>query len=98
MSRWRFQIFEEYKASGGGGNELMWRLAQSVAAHILHEQQALLWRDEEAINQLLRIIEVNPKWNDGEARKQLIEIFNILGNENILVTEGRKKLSSMLFS
>tara|TARA_B100002049_G_C16085590_1_gene379374 strand:- start:8278 stop:8433 length:156 start_codon:yes stop_codon:yes gene_type:complete len=51
MSRWRFQIFEEYKASGGGGNELMWRLAQSVAAHILHEQQALLWRDEEAINQ-----------------------------------------------
>ena len=38
--------------------------------------------NEEAINQLLRIIEVNPKWNDGEARKQLIEIFNILGNEN----------------
>ena len=54
--------------------------------------------NEEAINQLLTIIEVNPKWNDGEARKQLIEIFNILGNENILVTEGRKKLSSMLFS
>ena len=54
--------------------------------------------NEEAINQLLRIIEVNTKWNDGEARKQLIEIFNILGNENILVTEGRKKLSSMLFS
>ena len=54
--------------------------------------------NEEAINQLLEIIEVNPKWNDGKARKQLIEIFNILGNENILVTEGRKKLSSMLFS
>ena len=54
--------------------------------------------NEEAISQLLKIIEVNPKWNDGEARKQLIEIFNILGNENILVTEGRKKLSSMLFS
>ena len=54
--------------------------------------------NEEAINQLLEIIEVNPKWNDGEARKQLIEIFNILGNENNLVTEGRKKLSSMLFS
>ena len=54
--------------------------------------------NEEAINQLLKIIEVNPKWNDGEARKQLIEIFNILGNDNILVTEGRKKLSSMLFS
>ena len=54
--------------------------------------------NENAINELLKIIEFNPKWNEGEARKQLIEIFNILGNENILVTEGRKKLSSMLFS
>ena len=54
--------------------------------------------NENAINELLKIIEFDPKWNDGEARKQLIEIFNILGNENILVIEGRKKLSSMLFS
>ena len=54
--------------------------------------------NENAINELLKIIEFNPKWNDGEARKQLIEIFNILGNEDILVIEGRKKLSSMLFS
>tara|TARA_B100001121_G_scaffold270299_1_gene255452 strand:- start:1590 stop:2522 length:933 start_codon:yes stop_codon:yes gene_type:complete len=54
--------------------------------------------NENAINELLKIIEFEPKWNEGEARKQLIEIFNILGNENILVIEGRKKLSSMLFS
>ena len=46
-----FETFEEYKACGGGGNELMWRLAQSVAAHILHEQQAQLWRIQEAISQ-----------------------------------------------
>ena len=54
--------------------------------------------NENAISELLKIIEFDPKWNDGEARKQLIEIFNILGNEDILVIEGRKKLSSMLFS
>jgi len=54
--------------------------------------------NENAINELLKIIEFDPKWNDGEARKQLIEIFNILGNKDILVIEGRKKLSSMLFS
>ena len=54
--------------------------------------------NENAINELLKIIEFDPQWNDGEARKQLIEIFNILGNEDILVIEGRKKLSSMLFS
>ena len=54
--------------------------------------------NENAISELLKIIEFDPKWKDGEARKQLIEIFNILGNEDILVIEGRKKLSSMLFS
>ena len=54
--------------------------------------------NENAISELLKIVEFDPKWNDGEARKQLIEIFNILGNEDILVIEGRKKLSSMLFS
>ena len=54
--------------------------------------------NENAINELLKIIEFDPKWSDGKARKQLIEIFNILGNEDILVIEGRKKLSSMLFS
>ena len=54
--------------------------------------------NENAISELLKIIEFDPKWNDGEARKQLIEIFNILGNADILVIEGRKKLSSMLFS
>ena len=46
----------------------------------------------------IKIIEFDPKWNDGEARQQIFEIFNILGNEDILVIEGRKKLSSMLFS
>ena len=51
-----------------------------------------------AINELLQIFEADPKWNDGEARKQLIEIFNILGSQNDLVIEGRKKLSSVLFS
>ena len=54
--------------------------------------------NENAINELLKIIEFDPKWNDSAARKQLVEIFNILGNEDILVIEGRKKLSSMLFS
>jgi len=43
-----FQTFDEYKASGGGGNALKWRLAQSVAAHILSEQQADCWRREES--------------------------------------------------
>lgn len=46
-----FETFSEYKACNGGGNELMWRIAQSVATQLLCEQQAHLWRIEETINQ-----------------------------------------------
>lgn len=44
-----FETFDEYKAAGGGGNELKWRLAQSVAAALLCESEAEKWREEETI-------------------------------------------------
>lgn len=44
-----FETFEEYKAANGGGNELKWRLAQSVATSLLCEREAESWRDEETI-------------------------------------------------
>ena len=83
-------------------NEIRGNIDKNPKNHQLRLELAKLLltkgENENAINELLKIIEFEPKWNDGEARKQLIEIFNILGNENILVIEGRKKLSSMLFS
>ncbi|TQP89061.1 DUF1870 family protein [Vibrio cholerae] len=45
-----FETFDEYKAAGGGGNELKWRLAQSVATALLCERDADKWRKEETIN------------------------------------------------
>jgi len=45
-----FDKFEEYKVAGGGGNELMWRLAQSVATALLCEREAEKWRIEETIS------------------------------------------------
>lgn len=44
-----FETFDEYKAAGGGGNELKWRLAQSIAASLLCESEAENWREEETI-------------------------------------------------
>lgn len=44
-----FDTFEEYKEAGGGGNELMWRLAQSVATALLCERESEKWRIEETI-------------------------------------------------
>ncbi|HAS6410391.1 TPA: DUF1870 family protein [Vibrio vulnificus] len=44
-----FETFDEYKAAGGGGNELKWRLAQSVATALLCEREAESWKEEETI-------------------------------------------------
>ncbi len=51
-----------------------------------------------AIAQFLFIIEKDRMWNDEAPRKNLLEIFNALGPEDELAIEGRKKLSSILFS
>lgn len=53
---------------------------------------------EEAIDQLLEIISRNREWEDDRARKELIELFGILGHSDPLTVQGRKKLSSILFS
>lgn len=44
-----FESFDEYKASGGAGNELKWRLAQSVSAALFCERESDKWRAEETI-------------------------------------------------
>ena len=53
---------------------------------------------ENAIVQFLFIIEKDRMWNDEAPRKNLLEIFNALGPTDELAIEGRKKLSSILFS
>ena len=53
---------------------------------------------ENAISHFLFIIEKDRMWNDEAPRKNLLEIFNALGPADELAIEGRKKLSSILFS
>ena len=53
---------------------------------------------ENAIAHFLFIIENDRMWNDEAPRKNLLEIFNALGPTDELAIEGRKKLSSILFS
>ena len=54
--------------------------------------------NEAAINELLELFRRDPKWNHEAARKQLIKIFEALGAADPLVVEGRRKLSTLLFS
>jgi len=55
-------------------------------------------RYEEAIDQLLEIVRIDRAWNDEAGRKQLIQIFDVLGGADPRTQDGRRRLSSVLFS
>ena len=53
---------------------------------------------EGSIENLLEIFKKDKNWKDGKAKDQLIQLFDTLGNNNISVQKGRRKLSSLIFS
>ena len=52
----------------------------------------------EAIHQLLEIVKRDRKWNEDGARKQLVQFFEAWGPTDEATVEGRKRLSTILFS
>jgi putative thioredoxin len=52
----------------------------------------------EATNQLLEIVRRDRKWNEDGARKQLVQFFEAWGPADEATVEGRKRLSTILFS
>lgn len=52
----------------------------------------------EATDHLLEIIKRDRKWNDDAARKQLVQFFEAWGAADEATVEGRKRLSTILFS
>jgi putative thioredoxin len=52
----------------------------------------------EATAQLLEIVRRDRKWNDDGARKQLVQFFEAWGGADEATVEGRKRLSTILFS
>jgi putative thioredoxin len=53
---------------------------------------------QEAADQLLHIVQRDREWNDQAARKQLLEVFEAAGAASEVAKQGRKRLSSILFS
>jgi len=53
---------------------------------------------ENAIEQLLTIVKRDRSWNDDAARKRLLTFFEALGHTHPLTVQGRRQLSSLLFS
>jgi putative thioredoxin len=52
----------------------------------------------EATDQLLEIVKRDRKWNDDAARKQLVQFFDAWGPSDQATMDGRKRLSTILFS
>lgn len=53
---------------------------------------------EEAVDELLTIIQRDRKWNEEQARKELVSMFDVLGPSDPLTVSARRRLSSILFS
>ena len=81
-------------------------LEQKVAANPLDHQARFdlavalnaKGKRAEAVDHLLEIVKRDRKWNDDGARKQLVQFFEAWGPTDEATIDGRKRLSSILFS
>jgi putative thioredoxin len=55
-------------------------------------------KNQEAIDHLLELIRRDRSWNEEAGRVQLLKIFEALGFNDPVVVDGRKRLSTILFS
>jgi putative thioredoxin len=55
-------------------------------------------RKMEALEHLLEIVQRARTWNDEAARKQLVQLFEAWGPKDPATVDGRRRLSSLLFS
>jgi putative thioredoxin len=81
-------------------------LQQKVAADPLDHQArfdlaialSAAGKRAEAADHLLAIVKRDRKWNEDGARKQLVQLFEAWGPTDEATVDGRKRLSSILFS
>ena len=92
----------EQAKSVGPTAELEQKLAANPADHQARFDLAVALNAQgdrlNAANHLLEIVKRDRKWNDDGARKQLVQFFEAWGGADEATVEGRKRLSSLLFS
>ncbi|NOT72038.1 MAG: thioredoxin [Hyphomicrobium sp.] len=92
----------EKAGSAGDPSQLMRRLDADPNDHQTRFDLAVALaaadRKADALEHLLEIMRRDRKWNEEAARKQLLQLFDAWGPKEALVAEGRRRLSSLLFS
>lgn len=56
-----------------------------------------LGKQEQSIDLLIELFKQDKDWKDGAIKDKLLEFFAVLGFENSIAIEGRKKLSTLMF-
>jgi len=100
-ARAALELAEQAKAVGP-----LAELEQKVAANPLDHQARFdlavalngKGRRLDALEQLITIVKRDRKWNEDGARKQLVQFFDAWGPADEATIEGRRRLSSILFS
>jgi putative thioredoxin len=81
--------FEKRLAADADDHEARFEMAKALAGK--GDFQA-------AVDQLLEVIARDRDWNDGAARAQLLTVFEAAGQISDTTRQGRRRLSSILFS
>jgi putative thioredoxin len=94
-------LTEQAKALGPV-NELEQKVAANPLDHQARFDLAIALnangKRSEATQHLLEIVKRDRKWNEDGARKQLVQFFEAWGPSDEATVEGRKRLSTILFS
>jgi putative thioredoxin len=98
----RAQLALAAKAPAGASAELESKVAADPNDHQarfdLAEAQSAAGDFKGAVDNLLHIIKTDREWNEQAARKQLLVIFEAAGLNSDVAKDGRRRLSSILFS
>lgn len=95
-------LLAEKTTSTGDLSALRRRLGENPQDHQIRFDLAVglaaSGQKAEALDLLLDLVRMDSQWNDEAARKQLLQFFDAWGPKDPLVAEGRRRLSSLLFS
>jgi putative thioredoxin len=98
----RAQLSLASAAPTGAAAELEARLAADQTDHQarfdLAQALASAGDLKGAVDHLLTIVQADRDWNEQAARKQLLTVFEAAGPTSEVARDGRRRLSSLLFS
>ena len=96
------ELAKDANATSGQLPELQAKVAGNPDDHQARFDLALALyaanQTEQAIDELLILVQRDRMWNDEAARKQLLKIFEALGFADPTTVDARRRLSSLLFS